>query len=240
MLNKQTLINKLLLGSLLYSFLIPVFSVSLEKVPKWFEPQTINKSELNRMLKNSKKWFNSGRHIDNGLMGIKLASISYDRVSLKIRVDPTINLWRGKANYLATKHGGTLLINIKSVSDKNGKTIYRADKEKPWNKKVTLYLKKNSGLEGSREFYVDDNIKLENIGVISAVAKLTIPINLKRYLLKLSATNSLKFSQQHSLIKSLRFKDHTLSLLYRKADPNATVVVYGYDTNNELLQVVLR
>lgn len=189
-------------------------------------PHALTAVELDAILSTPRAWFAEGHHSGPGGIAARLSSVAYGTLSLQVRADRRLNLSRGEPNDLMSAHGGTLRLEIESVTDRSGRNVYHPSGEKSWGARVLFRRGEEQSLRAIREIPVDEGTTLQDIVAVKGTWHVEVPVELVEVVV---AGSPARLSRTHPAIREMAFDGTRLRLTHPRPVPSAIVTVLGFD-----------
>lgn len=160
----------------------------------------------------------------------------WNRITLSVEVDPRLNLWRGRPNDLASSHLGSMNLIVTSITDENGKNIHDTSSDRPWSNKITIYNRGKVVFSGSRSATFKEASESVNIRQVSGKIQLSLPVNLKKYVVKADAPESTMPLLKRDEISKVELKNG-IYIKHPKSTPDFRVTIMGFNSEGERISI---
>ncbi|MCG8614521.1 MAG: hypothetical protein MI864_28750 [Pseudomonadales bacterium] len=157
--------------------------------------------------------------------------------TLRVDVDPQLNLWRGRPNDLASAPLGKLNIVIERVENTDGVDLYDAARDKPWSALITVYHLGDQVFQGSRDVYLKSVEPKPQTVMVHGLIKMTLPVNFKRYVVDANVPDSANQLLGRPEISAIELANG-LAIRHPDVRPDFQLVMMGFDAQDERLSLV--
>lgn len=161
----------------------------------------------------------------------------WNSIILSVEVDPRLNLWRGRPNDLASSHLASLNLIVTSITADNGNNIHDTSNDKPWSNKITIYNRGKGVFNGSRSANLKKNAESVNIRRVSGKIQLSLPVNIKKYIVKVNSPESANPLLKRDDISEIKLKNG-IYIQHPKSIPDFRVTIMGFDNQSERINIV--
>lgn len=169
-------------------------------------------------------------------IAIKTSDQTNSSIRLSAETDHRLNLWRGRPNDLASSHLGSMKIVITSIIDENGKNIHDTSHDKPWSDKVTVYNFGDGIFRGSRSVNFRKDSKETTVAQVSGKIKLSLPVNLNKYVIRAGSTESTKSLLERNEISKVELKNG-IYIRHPKPTPEFRASIMGFNSKGERISI---
>lgn len=159
-----------------------------------------------------------------------------NRITLSVEADPRLNLWRGRPNDLASSHLGRMKLVVTSITDENGKNIHDISSDRPWSNNITIYNRGKGVFNGSRSANFKKDPESVNIKQVSGKIQLSLPVNLKKYVIKADAPESTMPLLKRDAISKVELKNG-IHIKHPKSTPDFRVTIMGFNNKGERISI---
>ncbi len=210
-----------------------VYGIYYKDAPK-LEPYTLTRKLIHDLTQKDNKGKEKNIFRLRGL-NITAKEQTKDSLILSVEADPRLNLWRGRANDLASSHLGSMKIMITSVTDENGMNIHIHDtsRDKLWSNKIVVYHLGEGIFRGS---HVVRFQKTSNLAQIVGKVKLSLPVNLAKYVIKADSPESTKSLLKRDEINKVELKNG-IYIGHPKSMPDFRVSIMGFNSEGERISI---
>lgn len=229
-------LTAILLIAMVVSSIQSALGASYKDAPK-LEPFALTQELISELTQIDTNYTEGSSFRLRGIT-IKAEKKKGNYIRLSVEADPRLNLWRGRPNDLASSHLGSMKLIVTSIKDENGKNIHDPLSDKPWSDKITIYNRGKGVFSGSRSADFKKVSKSANIKQVSGNIQLSLPVNLKKYVIKASAPESTKHLLKRDTISEVELRKYGIYIKHPKSTPDFRVTVMGFNSEGERISIV--
>ena len=210
-------------------------SASYKDAPN-LEPFSLTQEVISKLTKIDA---NGSKNSSFRLSGITITAEkpAGNSITLSVVADPRLNLWRGRANDIASSHLGSMELIINSVIDENSENIHDTSRDESWSHRITIYNRGNGVFNGSRAVYFKKVSTGANIKQISGKIQLSLPVNLTKYVIKAGDPKSTIPLLERDSISEVKLKNG-IYIEHPKHTPRFKIIIMGFNSKGERISVV--
>jgi hypothetical protein len=162
-------------------------------------------------------------------LSIALKNIERDSIILSIVADPRLDLWNGRTHDMASGHIGSMNVGITAIADARGTNIHDKSRDMPWADRVVIYRMKDGRFMGTKTANFLLSTNATRITQISGIIKLSLPVNLSKYVIKAGSPLNAKALLDRGDVRKVRLEGG-IDIEFSKAPPFAcTVTAFNKD-----------
>lgn len=216
------------------SFIPIAVGASYQDAPQ-LEPFALTQQVISELTQIDVKGKKGSSFSTKGIT-IKALKADYSLVKFSIDVDPRLNLWRGRANDIVSSHLGRMDLLVTSIIDENGNNIHDKTNDKPWSNEITIYHRGNGVFNGLRTAKFKQASDNENLSQVSGKIQLSLPVNLKKYVIDANDPKSAEALLERPEISNVELKNG-IFIQHPGSLPDFKIIIMGFDNEGKRISI---
>ena len=125
---------------------------------------------------------------------------------------------------------------VTSITDENGNNIHDKSNDEPWSNEITIYHRGNGVFNGSSTANFKQASDNGNINQVSCKIQLSLPVNLKKYVIDANDPKSAEALLERPEISNVELKNG-LFIQHPGSLPDFKIIIMGFDNEGKRISI---